>query len=229
MQIAMMGLQAMGTLMQKQQADRAEEARQSAMNAEIQRQGELDAQAKMREKAARDALDEAVPQFGKDESEKRRQGIQQSIEGALNPVVDEAAAKSAAYTADSNPGAPTEVKDSLARTFADSLSRGKTYAKNLANLSSFGQATAADGIAMSKLGTNIGVENAGIGRINGQMGLSNQLFQTKLAQSQIPNRNRSTVADLFNGAGQAGMLYTLTRPNVGSTSPVAGGINWDIV
>lgn len=131
---------------QKQAADQAARvAQQQRINAERIRQTTLREQA--------DQVNaNVVPKFAPQAQQEQQQSIARQIEDYITPTQS---ADEASYIT-GGPTAPKEIKERMEKTLAQSLAKGKAYAKGLATMSSFGGANQRNAITMADAGREIG-------------------------------------------------------------------------
>jgi len=201
---------AAGTVVQTQAADEARDKQDRIRNGEMIRQDTLLAEQKRREQEGRALTDAMTPKFAAESQKNAQTDIAAATEQQIAPdSADEI--KAAAYLPE-NPGAPTEVKDKLAATLADAIGKGKQHAKNRARLSAFGELGTNNQLGLQRTATDISAINADINRLQRSGAQSLSRMGADLQVAGRPDASSMALADVFNGIGQAGSLYSSTRP-----------------
>lgn len=191
---------AVGTVMRNQAAQKVRRESEGRVNAEAMRQRGID-----QERTA--ALDRALPQFGREAQEERQGDIAQQMEQYLMP----AGPGDGEYQAAS--GAPKEIKDRQARVLHEALLKGKDYAKNLAQVSSFGRASFENSADMNRTGEKVG-------DLNTRSARSSAILPLELQAAQSAGDKYALLGDIADGVGQIAMMYSLGAPAAGGA---AGG------
>lgn len=146
------------------------------------------------------SLRETLGQMERPAQEQEREGIASKLEQYLMP--SDAAPGEYLST---NAAAPTEVKEREARALSESLGKAKDYAKNLANISSFGDHNFNTHVKLNRLGE-------GIGRINTDQQRSSQILQHELQGAMNAGSGWGTIADVANGVGTIASMYSMFNP-----------------
>ena len=189
-QLAMFaGSQLLGSMMQDRAARKVEGARAATMAAERQRQSSIDQQ-------RNNAINQALPKFGPGAQTAQHDDIAGKLEQYLSP--EEHVALKGEYVK-TNPGAPQVIQDGIAGKLSEALSKGKDYAKNLANVSAYGTNNFANAMTMNRLGENVG-------ELNRSGAVSSSIVPLELQAAGNAGRGYSTMADIANGVGTLALL-----------------------
>lgn len=153
----------------------------------------------------------AVPKYDRPSQETQQAGLADQLEqylAAPPPPVNEYVAQ--------NPGAPTEVTDSMARQLAGALATGKGYAKDLAKVSSFGRLGLDNKLAMNRLAEQVGM-------LNNQQARSTGILGTELEGAYGAGVGANNMAGLLSGVSDianAGVGYGIMS-RIGAPGPRA--------
>jgi hypothetical protein len=177
----------------------------AAQNAERVRQAQIDQQRTA-------AVNTAVPTFDKGSQVKQQQSLADQVQQYLTPSD---ATTGSEYVAQ-NPGAPKEVTDSMSRQLAGALATGKDYAKNLANVSSYGRMGFDNNLALNRLGQTVQ-------QLNGMSSRSTGVLGTELqgaAGAGVAGNNMAAILQGVGGIADAGVGYGLLTNPIGKVPKV---------
>lgn len=172
------------------------ERRKRMREEELKRQDEF-------AKQARERNAEALEQFTVGNQNERVAAIQNTAEASLAPTSTPNAGD---YPAGLN--APTEVADSIAQAVEQATQRGRTHARNTAQLRGFGDLAFENDLATGNL-------QRGVNSLSRSSGRSNQLFRTGLDES-----GRVYEQDMRVATGRA-MPYNRASDALGTAANIA--------
>jgi hypothetical protein len=157
----------------------------------------------------------AVPQYDRGAQEGQQKSVADQLEQYLAPPPQDTSQE---YVAQ-NPGAPTEVKDSMARQLAGALATGKGYARDLAKVSSYGRLGFDNTLRMNRLGEAVKALNTEQGRSTGLLG-------TELEGAYGAGVGANNMAGILSGVAglaNAGVGYGVMS-KLGGAGQVAGAL-----
>lgn len=207
---ASLGSQAVGTMLNSSARDDMVQRNNNLASMERMRQQQID-----QERQA--ALNATLPKFTAESQKAQQSELADKLTQYLSP--QSRVSQESEYLP-GNPSAPKEVQDSLANRLADSLKKGQAYAKNLANVSSFGRVGFDNAALLNRTGEKVG-------QLNSASAASSALLPYEMAAPNASSMRKGGLADMFNGAGQIGMLASITGAGkVARPMQVAGDGLW---
>ena len=153
---------------------------ESVQNSETARQADID-----RRRNA--AVTTAIPEYNKENQEGQQKSMAEQLTQYMTPQVD----TNTEYLA-ANPGAPKEVKDSMARQLVGALQKGRDYAKDLSQVSSYGRLNFGNKLRMNRLGENMAMFNSESAR-------SSNILPMELQGAYNAGTGAQNAASVFNG------------------------------
>jgi hypothetical protein len=184
-------LQAGGTIARMRGDSQVRSRQQQYMQAEMERQRQLQAAA---DAANAQALQRFTPQA--------QQQTQQTHAAALEQKFQPSGSVTEAEYAGQNPGAPAEVKDSIAKRIYDGIQKGKAYAKSTAALGGFTSAGLDNQFALNR---NAQTQ----GQIGKQSGASTGVLPFELNGAYTAGKGAYTAANAANGLGDLANLFNV--------------------
>lgn len=187
--------QALGTIARRRALERVRREQEARVAEEAARQQALQQQA---DAALRGTVQTFTPQA--------QEAERQSIAGRYRTMMTPAALADGEYsTAAGTEGAPQDVRDRASRALAESVRKGQDYAKNLANLTSYGGLSQQQGIRLADTGRNLG-------EIARQSRASSSILPYELEGANRSARGAMTASDILNGLGDASFVYGASAP-----------------
>jgi type II secretory pathway pseudopilin PulG len=178
----------------------------AAQNAETARQAEID-----RRRNA--AVTTAVPEYNLENQEKKQQSMAEQIAQYVAPQEN----TSTQYLA-ANPGAPKEVTDSMSRQLVGALEKGRNYAKDLSQVSSYGRLGFNNKLNLNRLGENMT-------RLNSESARSSGILPMELEGAYGAGVGAQNAASIFNGIGglaNAAAAYSIMSPKLPGATQLGG-------
>lgn len=194
-----------GTIAQQASQAAIRKKQKQAQFAEMARQSQLD-------KKKQAEIDAALPEFGKEKHEESREEIASELEASFQPTVD----TQTEYAAGDRT-LPTFVKDAQQSGLADTIRKGQQYAKNRAELSSYGQKDLFHKFDLNRLGERVGDLNTTSRRSSDAL----QLELSSAYDAGDTGRTASTVLQGVSGLADAVNSYQLFNRGLGV--PKGGG------
>jgi len=198
-----------GTIAQQVSQNAIRKKQKKAQFAEMQRQQDLDAR-KQKE------IDDALPEFEKEKHEEDREEIASDLEASFQPTVD----TQTEYAAGDRT-LPSFIRDAQESGLTDTIRKGQEYAKNRAQLSSYGQKDLFHKFDLNRLGERVG-------SLNTTSGKSAEALQLELSSAYDAGNTARTVGSIFSGVGSiadAALSYQLFNKGIGTAAAGAGGFN----
>lgn len=158
-----------------------------AQVAEAMRQNEIDTQ-----RIA--ALNAAAPKFTPEATKQQREDITSQLTSYLTPT------PSAATDYTPSEEAPQEVKDSMARALTGAIQKGKSYAKNAANVAATGRVNMAQNQALGQLGQRVA-------QLNSQGTRSANILPMELQDANLKGLPAQYAAAGLQGIGNIANMY----------------------
>ena len=200
------GMQGLGMIQQANANNEANDAINSAQQAESMRQQRFD-------KDRMALIDATIPDYTADKRDAQVAGKTAEREAMLLPSTDSIGA-----IQPYNDSAPIEVKSDLANAMLSALGKGKNYAKTLSKLGSYGAVGQDNGIALNRTGQQLGVIN------NAAAGSQGIYAGAEIPAARGAGNASQQASDIFSGLGSIGTIYasslkqptTTKRINVGT-------------
>lgn len=196
--VASMLASAGGTVAQMGAQSKIRKQQGAAQQAEAARQRDIDRRRDLE-------MQQALPEHTVEKQGEKQDSIANQLTQYMTPTVD----TSTEYLADS--GAPQEVKDAMSRQLVGALAKGKDYAKNMANVSSYSRLNLDNKLGMNRLGERVGMLNQESQRSSG-------ILPMELDDANLAGVGLNTAATAMNGVGgiaDAVMGYKLMTKGVG--------------
>jgi hypothetical protein len=168
----------------------------AAQNAEAARQASID-----RRRDA--AVTTAVPDYNLENQDKTQQSMAEQIAQYMAPPEN----TSTEYLA-ANPGAPKEVTDSMARQLVGALDKGRSYAKDLSQVSSYGRLGFNNKLRLNRLGENVNM-------LNNEASRSSGILPMELEGAYGAGVGAQNAASIFGGVSglaNAAAAYSILSP-----------------
>jgi hypothetical protein len=186
-----------GSVLFKNQAQKQVQKRQSGlMSDERIRQDRLRSEARARNEEERAKTTRPAQDQAREAAEAK---ASDRLEGAVTTPAD------VGSYAQTEPSAPTEVKDEIARKFVDALETARTHAKNAAKLRSYGDVQFQNDIAGNRLGQDIG-------RLADLSAGSTDVLGTEMEAAKLAGSKYRFLGDVAGAGGDISMMYGMTRP-----------------
>jgi hypothetical protein len=186
------GLQLAGTFANNRASKTRQNAVNNARSAEMMRQQEYG-------RRSMAAVDNVMPQFTREAQDQGQKANEARLTERLMPTRQFNEAEFVGSNAD------PETKSALAKVITDTIQRGRDEAGRQARLMSFGAQSQDNALNLGRSGSEVGVAS------NFSRG-SNNALGGELQSAQSKGRGMQTLGSLFNGLGNIGMMYSLTRP-----------------
>lgn len=182
---------------------------QAAQNAEAARQMEID-----RRRNA--AVTTAVPDYNLENQEKAQQSMAEQIAQYMAPQEN----TSTEYLA-RNPGAPKEITDSMSRQLVGALQKGRDYAKDLSQVSSYGRLGFNNKLRLNRLGENMNMLNKEGERSSGILPMELQ----GAYGAGVAGQNAASIFNGIGGLANAAAAYSIMSPKAPGAVPAGTTLN----